>query len=539
MAVLPFHTFCPKVLKLHLTPGQNVIAKVAFGDMSPEDLRGEERDLAIQLFGGVEHVTPDAKRYVCMRLGRGSGKTTMCAAYAVYKAVTHDVSRIGPGDTPYVIVIAPDKETAKLSIRMCREMLRTTPALERLIVNETDQMIGIMRPDGRMVRIEAFAATRGGAAVRGRTIMAFIMDEAEFFTSNLEGSKDYSVNDHDIFNAMTPRLMWNAKGLLISTPWPVDTLMGKMFEENWGKCINAVAIKAPTILVRGNDPHIAKLVQVETDRDPDNARRELFCEIDHVSGGEFFDAYALSQAVDSSYTYPGVYNPKWPVAIGCDLGFTSDSSTLAVVQYDGQRYICVYLEEWRPEKGKPVKPSTVFKRAAEVAKRYNCPGIVADGYYREAIKESLEASGIVLYDAPTGSAGKAEVYQRVRTVLHEERCKIPDVALGRRLIAQAKLVVSKAAPGGTISIRTPRRAGMGHGDLVSGWTLAVWKLTYSAVKPDISVFEPGSPEWTAEFNRRVMTAEQKLNDTYKKSLAKKARMELDPAKYRKYFGGQW
>lgn len=532
--VLPFHEFCPRALNLHLTLGQRVIAKVAFGGYSPEDLTGEEYDIAVQLFGGVTKCSDQAKKYVCMRLGRGSGKTTLCSAFAVYTAIVHDISQIGPGDTPYVIVVAPDKETAKLTIRMCREMFRTSPVMNRMLVNETDTMLGIMRPDGRMVRIEAFAATKGGSGMRGRTIMAFIMDEAEFFTSNMDG-RDYSVNDVDIFNALTPRLTWNAKGILISTPWPVDTLMSKMFEENWGKCEKAVAIKAPTILVRGDDKHIQELVKAELERDPDNARRELFCEIDHVSGGEFFDAYALSQAIDEVYEYPGVYNPKWPVAIGCDLGFTSDSSTLAVVQYDGQYYRTVYLEEWKPERGKPVKPSTVFKRAAEIAKRYNCPGVVADGYYREAIKEALLESNVGLYDAPGGSTGKAEVYQRTRVQLNEGRLKLPGNALGKRLAAQAKLVHSKASPGGTTTIRTPRRAGMGHGDLVSAWTLAVWRLAYAQPKPNISFLEPGTPEWDAEFNRKIMLIEDKANAEHKKILEK----AYKGRKYSKPHGGAW
>jgi hypothetical protein len=101
-----------------------------------------------------------------------------------------------------------------------------------------------------------------------REPMAFLMDEAEFMTSNSDGTRDYAVSDKDIFNALTPRLMRGGKGMLISTPWPTETLMGTMFEENWAKCKTAVAIKAPTPLVRGNDPHIAEMVQLEMTRDP-------------------------------------------------------------------------------------------------------------------------------------------------------------------------------------------------------------------------------------------------------------------------------
>ncbi len=532
---IEFHTFCSKVLDLHLTPGQQVIAKVAFGDYDPDELKGEERDLAITLFGGVAKVDPKAKRYVCLRLGRGSGKTTMCSAFGVYKAVTHDVSKCGPGDVPYVITIAPDKETAKLSIRMSREMIRAQPALERLIVADTDTTITLRRPDGRMVRLEAFAATRGGSAVRGRTIITFLLDEAEFFTSNADGGgRDYSVNDRDIFNALKPRLLKNGKGMMVSTPWPTETLMGQMFEENWGKPQTALAIKAPTILIRGNEPDIKEMVEDELAKDPENARRELFCELDHYGAGEFFDSNALQTSLDQVFEFPQPFNPKWPVAVGCDFGFTRDSSAIVAVQWDGKYYRTVYIEELRPSAGKPLKPSTVINKFAEIAKRYGVSGVVSDGYYREAVKEQLQVSGMYLIDAPEGSKGKAETFQRTRAVLNEGLCRIPDVQIGRRMVQQAKLVSAKPSPGGTVSIKIPRKIGLGHGDIVSAWVLAVNHLAYARIKQDKTVYEPGTPEWNAEFQRKVISREEKAWNDYVRKTESQVRKGMPPRRLRTF-----
>lgn len=510
--VLEFHEFCSKVLDLHLTPGQLVVAKIAFGPYEPKDLVGEERELALQMFGGLESVPDTAKRYVCLRLGRGSGKTTMCSAYGVYKAVTHNISKCGPGDVPYVVTIAPDKETAKLSIQMSRQMIRNQPALERLIVSDTDTSITLRRPDGRTVRIEAFAATRGGSAIRGRTIISFLMDEAEFFTSNGDSGAaktDYSVNDHDIFRALKPRLLPDGKGLLVSTPWPVETLMGVMFEENWGRPKTALAIKAPTILVRGNDSDIKAMVEDELEKDPENARRELFCELDHYGGGDFFDVSALTHSLDQVYDFPQPFNPKWPVAVGCDFGFTRDSSAIVAVQFDGKYYRTVYIEELRPKAGQPLKPSAVVRRFSEIAKRYGVSGVVADGYYREAVKEYLSENGLTIFDAQEGSRGKAEVFQRTRSVLNEGLARIPDVPLGRRLVQQAKLVTAKASPGGTTTIRIPRKIGLGHGDIVSAWTLAVHRLAYAQLRAEPVVLEPGTPEWYASFQKKAIIKEER------------------------------
>lgn len=537
--VLEFHEFCEKVLSLKLTTGQRVIAKIAFGNADPIDLAGEERELAVQMFGGLLKVDKSAKRFIAMMLGRGSGKTTLCSAYAVYDAVTHDISKVGPGDTPYVIVVAPDRPTAQLSIRMCREMIRSQPALERLVVTDQTDLIQLRRPDGRMVRIEAFAATRGGSSMRGRTVMSFLMDEACFFTSNTEGSgRDYSVNDKDIVNAIKPRLLMNGKGMFISTPWPVETYMGALFEENWGKCEKAVAIKAPTLLVRGDDPDIVAMIDDELAKDPENARRELFCELDGLSGGEFFDVNALKSSVYKVdlEDFPVSPNPEWPVAVGCDLGFTGDSSAICVVQYDGKRYRQVHLEEFRPKPGKPLKPSEVISKFAEIAVRYGAQGVVADGYYREALREQLEAHNLVVFHAPEGTKGKADVFQRTRAVLHEGNCLIPDVPICRRMVAQAKMVVSKAAPGGTTTIRVPRKIGMGHGDLVSAWTLAVHRLAYAELERKVPTYEPGTKAWIDESARRLREYQEKQQSDYIKRIEREARRTMSYRAMRQFQG---
>jgi hypothetical protein len=532
-SVLEFHDFCEKVLNLRLTTGQRVIAKVAFGNYDPQDLPPDEQELATQMFGGLKTVDDSARRYVVMRLGRGSGKTTICSAFSVYTAVTQDISRVGPGDVPYVIVVAPDRPTAQLSIRMAREMIRSQPALERLVVSDTSDLIQLRRPDGRMVRIEAFAATRGGSSMRGRTIMAFLMDEAEFFTSTAN-DREYAVNDRDIFRALKPRLLLSGRGMMISTPWPVETLMGEMFEENWGKCLTAVAIKAPTLLVRGDDPDVHQMVEDELAKDPENARRELFCEVDGISGGEFFDVNALTTSLEVTPEWPIKVNHSWPVAIGCDLGFTRDSSAICVVQFDGKKYRLVHAEEMRPKPGKPLKPSEVVRKFAEVAKRYGASGVVADAYYRESLKEHLSTHGLVVIDAPEGTKGKAEVFQRTRSVLHDGHCVIPRVDIGKRMVQQCKLVTSKAAPGGTTTIKIPRKIGMGHGDIVSAWVLAVHRLAYAEVERKVPVFEPGTNEWFNESQRRLVEYQQKQQDQYLRKLEAEVRKGMDARRRRSF-----
>ncbi len=321
--------------------------------------------------------------------------------------------------------------------------------------------------------------------------------------------------------------------MLISTPWPTETLMGDMFDENWGKCKTAIAIKAPTLLVRGDDPDIKAMVDDELAKDPENARRELFCELDGFTGGEFFDANALQTSLEES-AWPLPHRNLGPVAIGCDLGFTRDSSAIVVVQFDGTYYRMLHAEEMRPKPGKPLQPGAVFKTFSEVAKRYRVSGVVADTYYREALREQLSAANLTVLPAPEGTKGKADVFQRTRAVLHEGNIKLPDCPLTRRLIQQAKMVTSKPTPGGQTTIRIPRKIGLGHGDLVSAWVLAVHKLAHSKVDTKREVLEPGTDEWFQESQRRMVAYQAKQQANYLKQTEKDVRSGLNDRYMRQF-----
>ena len=521
--IIPFHEFCESIIGLKLTTGQSVIAKCVFGDCSPADLRGPEHELAQEMFGGVEHFPAKVKRVIYLRLGRGSGKTSIASAWNAYASVAADITRCGPGDVPVAVTVAPDKATAKLSIRMTREMMRGSSALNALVEESSEESILVRRPDGRRVAIEAFAASRGGSSVRGRSILTFLLDEAEFFRSDDAGS--YVINDRDIYGALMPRLLPEGRGIFLSTPWPVETMMSEEFEKNFSHPVTAIAARATTLQMRGEDPQMAEIVNQELERDPDNAKREYFCELDGTSGGEFFDAGSLSISLDTS-GYPIPRNTLWPAAAGCDFAFKADSSTICISQFDGKKYRLSESLELRPRRGQPLKPSEVCREFANVLRRYNISSVVTDAHYREAMREHLNTYGINIIDAPEGSRGKLEVYTRTKAVLNEGLITIPDTHDGKRLIEQAKTVVAKPTAGGLLTIKTPRRVGLAHGDLVSAWTLSVHALSYATAKTEPEkrpVY--GSAAWAEWTKQQELKLDAERERKYLRNLEKQAKEE--------------
>lgn len=519
---VPFHEFCNSVLKLKLTPGQEVVARVVFGDDQIGDLPQHLRELAVQMLGGDVEIPDIARKCVAIMLGRGSGKTTISSAYVLYEMFTADLSKLRKGDLPIAVMIAPNKPTARIAMRMLREFIRSHPNLEGTVTsdrstNENEPVLECIRPDGRTVACGVFAAASGGKNVRGRPIITALLDEACFF----RGDDDSAVSDQEVYRAITPRLL--GKAIFISTPWPSDHLMGKLFEANFGHPDTALAVRAPTTVMRTDSKEVMQMVAVELKRDPDNAKREFFCDTSGIRTESFFENIALEQSVSNLHYLGEPRNPFHPVAVGVDWAFSRDSSTCCVIQFDGTHYRVSEMLELKPKPGQPLKPSEVVREFAEIAKRYGVSYVVGDDHYREALKEHLQSHGLGIISVPGGITGKALTYSRTRSLLHDGKLILPSGEYSKRLIQQAGLVVARPSPGGNITIRQTRRTGLGHGDLVSAWVAAVHHLAYSEAKKDNTPPEVGTPERMNWEEAKRLSHERRREEEFRKRLARNAK----------------
>jgi len=447
---------------LPLTVGQAAFVRVAIDGDTFDELTEAEREAALEMFGDIGEVPAVARRTVVAALGRDSGKTEICAGIALFKALTVDISRCGPGDIPRAFVVAPDSDTAAITIERAGARIDASDDLRACLVGEpTKGVITLRRPsDGRLVKLEVRAAARGGKSLRGRSICALICDEAAFFYG--EG---FVVNDSEIVKAVRPRLLPGGVILLASTPWAEDGLFFDLFAKNHGAPKTAMVAQASTLLMRDHDPVVAANIELERQEDPDNAEREYFARF--IAGGStlFFDAESLALAVD-----PDRLDIEPTVkGAGVDLALVRDSSALAIVGREGDRFALLELDEKKPTKGAPLKLSAVVAAFAAVLKRHDLDELTADGHVREPAREWADAEDITIEAAPEGREGKWETYIFLRSLLAEGLFGLPN---NPRLIAQLRAVRSKPMPGGGFGITSPRRKGSGHGDLASALVLA-------------------------------------------------------------------
>ena len=459
-----FATFC-ELLGVKLTLAQAILCAVAYDFAEPAMFRGkgEAEQIARTLFGDIETV-PTSARGVALHLcgARGGKSYILCALRLLYLALTVPLDRLAPGELASALIVAPDLRLARQTYRYVRGACEH-PRIAAQATDVTRESLTIQRACGRRVQIECLPATRGGSAVRARSLVGFALDEAAFFRN-----ADFKINDDEIFRAVAPRVVAGGQGIIASTAWADTGLLWDLFSANWNHPQTCVAARCPTLLL---NPSKAADVARERERDPVNAAREFDCEFMDSGASTFFSHKAVEDAVDKALVLPLSPPPGAQVMIGADTGFRRDSSALVVVYRlpDGS-YVVAEVLELRPKQGQPLKPSEVVAAFAAACRRHGCSWLMADAHYRETLDEELAKEKLSYVPAPGGAEGKAECYMHAKTLLYQGRLRLPN---NRRLLEQLKQTIGKPTSGGGLSLSSPRASTGGHGDLVSALVLAV------------------------------------------------------------------
>lgn len=282
-------------------PGQAELARVAYDGDEPHDV-----ELARRIFGDLDFcaVTPAQRAVVCAVCGGRAGKTYLLIALRlVWGMLTRDLSTMAPGQRAVALCIAPNDRLRAEAVAYALGAVRSKPELRarlRLPRGTRDDDVvgefGIYRPDfDRVVTFEGGVATRGGYGGRGRALTDFALDEAAFFRD-----ASYRVSDSDIFAAGAPRVLPGGQTIVASTPWAETGLLFDLHERNWGKLGgDAIVAHAPTLVVH-DSPMTRAIVERETARDEDNARREFGAQF--VRGGTdvFFPPSLIDGSIDDA-----------------------------------------------------------------------------------------------------------------------------------------------------------------------------------------------------------------------------------------------
>ena len=250
------------------------------------------------------------------------------------------------------------------------------------------------------------------------------------------------VNDVEIYRALMPRVVRGGQTIVASTPWVRGGLLWELFSANAGTHANAVAVTAPTQLMRDNAPEIVAIVERETARDPANAEREY--------GASFVDSSAslLSSEDVQACVEAGVTSrpPRADVlaasgyAITVDVGLRNDSTVVMRNHVESRSRAgapvvrvlvvdaCVIL---KPQPLKRVTIDEVEEAVAALAARYRVNAVSADIHMHDALAPRLQLRGIAYRELPM-SPGAQETRGKTLAAMFS--------ALAVRLVDDATLV---------------------------------------------------------------------------------------------------
>lgn len=453
---MTFENFLRRTLHIDsLTPGQWLLVRVAFDDQDPDD-----SPEALELFGAIDCIPPSARGTLALVKGARVGGTWLSSLWLLYRALVADLSALAPGEVAFAPIVAPDLRLARQALRYASGAARESLEIAPLITSDTPDALTITRPDGRTVTLECLPASRGGSATRGRTFIGALLDEAAFFRD-----ADFIVNDKEVYRSISVRCtIAGAKCLVVSTAWLESGLLWDLHQRNWSVPSSALAVEAPTLLMRAGDEAIANVVANALDADEENANREFNCTPLGGNSTQYFPNDAIQACLGDPRT---TRIDRSSVGAGADLAFVRDSSAIAIVQRvpeTGVIHVSA-LEELRPTKNNPLKPAEVSAAFASIARKFGANEIYSDGHYLESFREHAQVKQL--------TASKADTYEAFKKLLVEGKIILPNEP---RLLTQLRQVVAKPTAGGKLAISSPRKPGGGHGDLVSALVAAVWAV---------------------------------------------------------------
>jgi hypothetical protein len=374
-----------------------------------------------------------AFQFVWLVIDRRGGKSFVMAIIAVFLAAFRDWRRfLSPGERAVVLLVAADREQAKILIRYIQGIL-ATPLLASLVENVTADSVDLKGS----VTVEV--VTRSYRSVRGRSVCVALLDELAFWRD------DNSANpDSEVLNAIWASMAtFGADAMVIagSSPYGRSGVLWDVFKRFFGTDDPSNLVwQAPTRVMNPSVPQ--DFIDAEYERDPISAEAEY--------GANFRSDIAefVSLAVLESCRADGVFEIAPPPDIGYTAftdpsGGSSDSFTLAIAhrEPDGS----LVLDCVRETKA-PFAPEAVVEDFCTTLASYRIGLVHGDRYAGEWPREQFLKRKV---EYKPSERVKSDIYRDALPLLNSGRVQLLD---NKRLITQLHGLERRTARGGKDSI---------------------------------------------------------------------------------------
>jgi hypothetical protein len=367
--------------------------------------------------------------------GRRSAKSRKAATIGVYLATIGAEVRgyrksLAPGERGIVLVMGVDKAQAKVVLDYAKALVHEIPMFRAMVERETGEEIELSN------RLSLVVLANDFRSVRGRTLVAVILDEAAYWRHELSTRPDV-----EVYRACRPGLATVPGSLLIgiSSPYRRAGLLWQKFKRHWGKAGDVLVVKARTELL---NPAIDAAVITEAyEDDPEAARAEW--------GAEFRTDLAdfVQREVVESLVSVGVHErPRLAgvryVAFTDPSGGSMDSFTLGIAHQERDVAVLDVVRERKP----PFSPEAVVEEYSGVLRSYGVTSVTGDRYGGQWPAEQFQKRGIVYRPSVKP---KSEIYLETLPLLNGGRVDLLDQV---RVVTQICGLERRTARGGRDSV---------------------------------------------------------------------------------------
>ena len=273
-----------------------------------------------------------------------------------------------------------DRSQATIAFNYCRGYFEEVPALAKLVRHVGVDSIELCN------RVVIEVHTNSYRSVRGRSLLACIMDEVAFWRS-----EDSATPDVETYGAVQPSLgrIKNSMLILISSAHKRSGLLYAKWKEAYGKNDPHVLVVRGSTL-QFNPLFDAKIIERQIASDPALYRAEYLSEWrDDLSS--FISRSLLEAAVDIDVLVrPPKTDTKY-FAFADPSGGAHDSFTLAIAHRDKDGSVVL---DMLYERHAPFNPSEVVAEIAALLKTYRCSHVTGDKYAAQWVVEAFAKVGI-------------------------------------------------------------------------------------------------------------------------------------------------
>lgn len=402
--------------------------------------------------------------------GRRGGKSIILALIAVFFAVFRDYRPIlKPGERATIMIIAADRDQARIIFRYALALIVETPILKHLLTGQTKEKLELSN------RVNIEIHTTSFRSVRGYTIPVALLDETAFWRDETASNPDI-----EVLKALSPGMATVPNPMVIgaSSPYWRKGLLYQKYKDHYStNDPNVLVWQAPTAVM--NPTISAKFLEDEYAKDPSAAAAEYGAQfrtdIEAFIPKELIERYTVKERKFLN-PVPGRVYHAWIDP----SGGAQDSFTLGIAHEEEDRAVLDFIMERVP----PFNPDSVVAECASIMNRYGLSSGTGDLYAGDWVAQAFRKCNISYIHA---KMDKSELYSAFLPMLTAGKTELLD---NPKLHAQLGSLERRLHAGGKEVIDHPPRSHDDVANVAAGACVLALPMRERWSAADMAVSEP-------------------------------------------------